>query len=243
MMPHHPASPRTQGAAAEEPSETISPRWRRLPEERPRQILDAAFEVFAEYGLGSARLDEIARRAGVSKGTIYLYFDSKEELFRAVVEAKVVAVIEAAEFEVERSASTSLSAREELRLYLTRNWEYLRSSTYVAMYRLVQTELPHFPDLMRFYGEHVIERSMRLTASVITRGIARGEFAPTDALAAARLVSSMLMTNALWFERRHLYNSSMSDSAEQVRDAVIDFSLRGLSIPGPLLPTSPLSHA
>ena len=222
---------------------TVPPRWRRLPEERPRQIIDAAFEIFAERGVEGARLDEIARRSGVSKGTIYLYFDSKEDLFRAVIEAKVVTVIEAAEFEFERGSSPAHLARDEMRQYLEKKWEHLRSGVYVAMYRLVQTELPNFPDLMRFYGEHVIERSLRLTASVIARGIARGEFIPTDALAAARMVSSILMTHALWFERRHLYDSSMSGSAEQVRDAVIEFSLRGLSAAGTPLSASDITHA
>jgi len=61
------------------------PRWRRLPEERPQQILDAALSVFAEHGIDAAKLEDIAARAGVSKGTIYLYFPSKEELFREVL--------------------------------------------------------------------------------------------------------------------------------------------------------------
>ena len=69
------------------------PRWRRLPEERPKQILEAALAVFAERGLAAARLEDIAKRAGVSKGTIYLYFENKEELFRGVVRDTVIAVI------------------------------------------------------------------------------------------------------------------------------------------------------
>ena len=88
------------------------PRWRRLPEERPRQILDAALEVFGERGLAGAKLDEIARRAGVSKGTIYLYFPNKEELFREMIRQTVVARIEAGERE---SANFPGSAVEQLR--------------------------------------------------------------------------------------------------------------------------------
>ena len=61
------------------------PRWQRRAEDRPREICAAALEVFAEKGFAAARLDEIARRAGVSKGTLYLYFKDKEDLFRAVV--------------------------------------------------------------------------------------------------------------------------------------------------------------
>ncbi|HEX4934241.1 MAG TPA: TetR/AcrR family transcriptional regulator [Gemmatimonadaceae bacterium] len=208
--------------------EPHAPRWRRLPEERPRQIIDAAFRLFSDQGLEGARLDEIARLAGVSKGTIYLYFPSKEELFRAVIEAKVITVIEAAEQDAERRSADPVSAAEELRRSMTRQWEHLRAPTYLAMYRLVHAELHHFPDLMRFYGNEVIERSLRLTATIISRGIARHEFVDADPLVTARAVSSMLLTHALWYERRTLFDSSMSDDADAVRDAVIDFALRSL---------------
>src|SRR3954469_24182181 len=77
------------------------PRWRRLPEERPRQILEAALAVFAERGLAAARLEDIAKRAGVSKGTIYLYFPNKEELFREVIRNSVITFIERGEARLE----------------------------------------------------------------------------------------------------------------------------------------------
>lgn len=219
-----------EGASSEACADVVAKRWRRLPEERPGQIIDAAFDVFTDYGLGGARLDEIARRAGVSKGTIYLYFSSKEELFRAVVESKVITVIEAAEADAQRTAS-ELSAVEDLRRTMVSNWEYLRSDTYLAMHRLVHAELHHFPDLMRYYGDEVIERSLRIKAGIIARGIARGEFVATDPLASARIISAMLITHAVWHARRHLYRSSINASADVVRDTVIDFALRSLVSP------------
>src|SRR5512140_2316913 len=73
------------------------PRWRRLPGERPAQIIDAALDAFSENGFAAAKLDDIARRAGVSKGTIYLYFESKEELFKAVVNDTMGAQLRSAE--------------------------------------------------------------------------------------------------------------------------------------------------
>src|SRR3954470_5924639 len=90
---------------------TQEPRWRRLPEERPKQIIDSALIVFGERGLSNARLEDIAKRAGVSKGTIYLYFPNKEELFREVIRSTVVAQIEQAEMYV---ASATGSATESL---------------------------------------------------------------------------------------------------------------------------------
>ena len=86
-------------------------RWRRLPEERPGQILEAAVAVFAEHGISAAKLEDIAALAGVSKGTIYLYFSSKEELFREVVRLTVVPLIAQAD---EASAIRSLSAQPHL---------------------------------------------------------------------------------------------------------------------------------
>src|SRR5690242_1165593 len=74
-----------------------SPRWQRRPEARPEEILDAALAVFSESGFARAKLDDVARLAGVSKGTVYLYFDSKEALFREMVRAKVVAYLAEAE--------------------------------------------------------------------------------------------------------------------------------------------------
>ncbi len=225
------AAPPEAPASAAVLAESPAPRWRRLPEERPRQLIEAAFEVFGDTGLEGARLDEIARRAGVSKGTIYLYFTSKEELFRAVVEAKVISVIEAAEQDAERRAHEELRGVDDLRRYMTMQWNHLRSPTYLAMYRLVHAELHHFPDLMRFYGNEVVERSLRLTASLIARGIARGDFVAADPLVTARLVTSLLLTHALWYERRTLFDSSMSDCADTVRDSVIEFALRSLVPP------------
>ncbi len=114
---------------------------------------------------------------------------------------------------------------------MIRNWEYLRSDTYLAMHRLVHAELHHFPDLMRYYGDEVIERSLRITAGIIARGIARGEFVATDPLATARIISAMLITHAVWHARRHLYRSSINASPDAVRDTVIDFALRSLVPP------------
>jgi AcrR family transcriptional regulator len=204
------------------------PRRRRLPEERPRQIIDAAFAEFGEHGLEGARLDEIARRAGVSKGTIYLYFASKDELFRAVVRDKVVTVIEEAEANVERAANKDTPATTELRRYLTSHWDYVRSPMYQTMYRLTHTELPQFPDLARFYGAEVIDRALRLTASIVARGIARGEFRDIDPHRTARAISAICITHGVWFERRKLFQLENTDTSEEVRDFLIEFVLHSL---------------
>src|ERR687885_303898 len=88
-----------QPTAGRQPA-AAKPRWRRRPEERPGQIIEAALQVFGERGLAGARLEDIAKRAGVSKGTIYLYFPNKEELFRSMIRQTVIAAIERGEREL-----------------------------------------------------------------------------------------------------------------------------------------------
>src|SRR5579872_6701385 len=119
------------------------PRWRRLPEERPQQILDAALSVFAEHGIDAAKLEEIAARAGVSKGTIYLYFQSKEELFREVVRQRVGPAMANADI----AGASDGPAEDQLRAYLEHQWECLGQNDSEGWIRLVVFELHKYPDL------------------------------------------------------------------------------------------------
>src|SRR6187551_3936591 len=112
------------------------PRWRRLPEDRPRQILTAALEVFGERGLAAARLDDIAKRAGISKGTIYLYFPNKEELFREMIRQTAVANIALGEKAVSQGTPT-----EQLCAAMRGYWKFVRSPVFSTIHRLVLGEL------------------------------------------------------------------------------------------------------
>src|SRR4030081_191610 len=164
-------------------SEAVTePRWRRLPEERPKQILDAALAVFAERGLAAARLDDIAKRAGLSKGTIYLYFPNKEELFREVIRQSVVAFIEQGETRFQELGDPL----QALDAWMVGYWAYLRSPVFVAMHRLVNSEFHSFPDLAAFYAKEVIERAHRLVCGMLERAMDQGQLRRTDALVAAR---------------------------------------------------------
>ncbi len=181
----------------------VQPRWRRLPEERPKQILDAALAVFAERGLSAARLDDIARLAGLSKGTIYLYFPNKEELFREVVRTTVIAYIARAEvfFESERDALQSLQA------WMDGYWTWLRSPVFPAMHRIFNSELRAFPDLAAFYATEVIERAQRLVCGMIERAMDDGTFRRMEPLVAARMLSALFVTHAMWYHQRNCFKS------------------------------------
>src|SRR4051812_45782018 len=200
------------------------PRWRRLPEERPKQILDAAFAVFAERGLAAARLEDIARRAGLSKGTIYLYFPNKEELFREVVRSTVIAFIERGEavFQTERDP------RQALLAWMEGYWAWLRSPFFPAMHRLVNSELHSFPDLASFYAKEVIERAQRLVCDMLEQGMQKGVFRRMDPLAAARMLSALFITHGLWYHQRSSFKSIADIPDELLLAQIRDFFLHAM---------------
>lgn len=206
-------------------AESPEPRWRRAPEERPAQILTAALEVFGDVGLTRARLEDIAHRAGVSKGTIYVYFPDKEALFREVVRSTVVQVIERAE-----QAPAVGTPTEQLSLFMERYWAFLRTPTFGAIYRMVIAELRHFPELAAFYSREVIARGMRLVTEIIRRGIARGEFATVDPEVAARTLAAVFVTHAVWCANRACFPQLGDRSDDQVlaelRSLTLDTLLR-----------------
>jgi len=213
-MPNRPPG----SAVAPRRTTRSKPRWRRLPEERPRQILDAALKVFDERGLAGARLDDIARRAGVSKGTIYLYFPNKEELFREVVRAVVVDRVRQA-----AANAGSDDPVDELKRYLRAHWDFVRSPEFQTIFKLVTGELHNFPDLAEFYGREVVIPSTQLLAGMIRRGIDRGDFRRVDPVLAARFMSSTAMTHSTWCARRHVFKLLTDVTDEQVFEQLSDF--------------------
>jgi AcrR family transcriptional regulator len=207
-------------------SSSQEPRWRRLPGERPQQIIDAALAIFGERGLAAARLEDIAKHAGLSKGTIYLYFPNKEELFREVVRHTIVAQIERAEREL--AAATQQSASDTLAQFVRGYWGFLRSPNFAALFRLVHAELSGFPDLARFYSREVIERVFRLITGILERGVQNGEFRDVDPAVAARMLGPMLLMHALWCNHRDLFKATANKTDEQVLDEVLDFYLHAI---------------
>ncbi|HEX6748432.1 MAG TPA: TetR/AcrR family transcriptional regulator [Longimicrobium sp.] len=186
------------------------PRWRRRPEDRPREILQAALEVFAEQGLAGARIDEIAARAGVGKGTLYHYFSGKDELFRELVRHRV------------REATVGIlppdregTATELLREFMRGYWARLRGPGFHALYRLIMGELHQFPELTRFYADEIAGTTVEFVARIVERGIASGELRAVDPRAAGRMLVALFTQNALWSGRPELFPhaASRSDSA------------------------------
>jgi AcrR family transcriptional regulator len=154
-----------------------SVRWRRRKTARPGEIIAAALEVFAEKGFAAARLDEIARRAGVSKGALYLYFETKEDLFRAVVGAAV-----SPNLEMVRSAASAFDGPfEQLApLILGRAAELMSANHIAAVAKMVIGESRNFPDLARIWHDDVVGVVIGMLTDAIARAQARGELRPGD---------------------------------------------------------------
>jgi AcrR family transcriptional regulator len=198
-------------------------KFRRLPEERPGQILNAAVTVFTDRGIAAAKLEEIAALAGVSKGTIYLYFPSKEELFREAVRQKVVPFLARAD-----AVDAAESATAALRAFLEHHWRYMDREDAEGWVRLALLELHKFPDLAQFYRTEVIDRSNAVLVGIIERGIAAGEFRPTEPAAAVMMIKGILLTHVVWCGAHSLNPAMRAKPRERILHDITDFVLHAL---------------
>jgi AcrR family transcriptional regulator len=170
-------------------------RWSRRKQARPAEILDAALKVFAQKGFAAARMDDIAKAAGVTKGTIYLYFENKEAVFKSLVRETVGTTLGAVAADVQTYQG---SARFLLRMVITRMAQMLVDSEKVVLPKIVIGETTNFPWLAEFYRFEVIEPGMRLLTGLIERGITQGEFRTLPAAHVARMCVAPVLLSAIW---------------------------------------------
>jgi AcrR family transcriptional regulator len=171
-------------------------RVRKVPTEERRQgILAAALEAFAEQGFAAARLDDVAEKAGVAKGTLYLYFKDKEALFEALIFSAVAPVL--ARFEV-------LAAQEDIptdRL-LSKFFELFRTEVLETprkkLLRLIIAEGPHFPKMARFYHRHVVSRGLAIMRVIAERAWRRGELRSDALVRFPHLMFAPLLLSVVW---------------------------------------------
>ena len=149
------------------------PRFQRRKEERPAEITQAALAAFAEKGYAATKVDEVAKRAGISKGLLYLYFKTKEDLFKAVIRSFVSPRIDGLISSIER---TDLSAEEFVRGPFLAFAKSIPKSPVKVLVRLMIAEGPKHPDLVQWYWDNVVSRAINALRSLIERGVAAGEF-------------------------------------------------------------------
>ena len=149
----------------------------RRKDARPGELLEAALDLFVEKGFAGTRAEEVAKRAGVSKGTLFLYFASKEELFKAVVRQNISGRFGEwnAEFD-----SFEGSTADMLRFFMGMWWQRVGSTKVSGITKMMLTEAANFPELAHFYQQEVIAPAHELIRRMLQRGVDRGDFAPID---------------------------------------------------------------
>lgn len=215
-MPHHPHPPSVEQA----------PKRERRKEARPGELLEAALDVFVEKGYAAARVDEVAARAGVSKGTLFLYFPSKEELFKEVIRKNISGLY--ANWSAEIDCFTDTTA--EMLAYALQEWWRLVGSTKTAgICKLMEAEAGNFPELAEFYQQEVEAPGTALLARIVQRGIDRGEFRPVDvdyAACALKAPLAFLMLHPQGGDGRADFEP------ERFLRTQVDLLLHGLATPG-----------
>jgi len=169
------------------------PRWERRKEARPQELLAAAIDLFVERGFAATRLEDVARCAGVSKGTLYLYYTNKEELFKAVVRESILPFLGNAELSVAEFDGHSA----DLLRKVVMNWSsQIGQSKASGLGKLMLAEAVNFPELAKFYRDEVMSRTVRMISSILERGVRRGDFRDFDVEQMTRvLIAPMMMLN------------------------------------------------
>lgn len=210
------------------------PRWERRKDARPQELLAAALDLFVERGYAATRLDDVAACAGVSKGTLYLYFENKEELFKAVVRENLVPVLDEAEAMLEAYQGRSADL---FRQFILCWWERIGATKLSGITKLMMAESGNFPQVAKFYHDEVISRSRNLIVELLDRGIRRGEFRNIDRAYATSVIVAPILMLMMW---KHSFSACQTEpiSPEKFLGCFIDLLSHGLLAQSPAAKTS-----
>jgi len=205
----------------------------RRKQTRPQELLDAALALFVEKGFAATRTEEVAHAAGVSKGTLYLYYPSKEDLFKAVVRQNLVNLITEG---LEVLAHFEGSSSDLLCHLMNTWWERVGSTPAAGIHKIVLSEVRNFPELATFYAAEVMEPADRLFSGAVRRGIDSGEFRPVPVHEVAHALMAPMIFLAL---HRHSFGACSPPCGNPdldpraLIDTHLDLALRGLQVRQP----------
>jgi len=203
-------------------------KWQRRKEDRPSEIIDAALELFVEHGFTATRLDEVAARAGVSKGTVYLYFENKEELFCSVVQEVILPEIQRFEVHVRDYQG---SYEKLVRNMILEWWNVMGKSRMSGIPKLVIAEASNFPDMAKYYVDNVVKRVRKIVEEVIRKGIKADEFKSCDVKSLTRVIMAPMVFAAIW-ERSLAPFDDEEYSIEKYIDSFLDTLFSGIKLRG-----------
>ncbi len=202
-----------------------APARRRRKEARPAELLAAALDLFVERGFAATRLDEVAARAGVSKGTLYLYFASKEELFKAVIRQGILPVLEEGEEMLAQHRGDAASLLQDL---MRRWWDLTGNTPLGGVPKLMISEAGNFPEVARYYHENVIQRVHDLLGNVLRRGIENREFRPVNIESAIDVISAPMLMLSIWQHSMAPCSCGGMEDPETYLRTHVDLLLNGL---------------
>jgi AcrR family transcriptional regulator len=210
----------------------------RRKDARPQELLEAALALFVEKGFAATRAEEVAKRAGVSKGTLYLYYPSKEELFKAVVRQNLTSLIAEGE---QLAGSFEGSSADLLALLIQTWWERFGNTPAAGIHKVILAEVRNFPELAQFYADEVMVPADRLFGGCVDRGVARGEFRPMPTHEVALALIAPLIFMAV---HRHSFGACPVHGGVDLYpcdmlDTHLDLVLRGLEVRAPAPPAEP----
>ena len=172
-----------------------APKRERRKEARPGELLDAALDLFVEKGFSATRADEVAARAGVSKGTLFLYFQSKEDLFKAVVRENIANKFPTWQ---EEFITFEGSSADMLRYAMTSWWERIGKTRASGITKLVMSEAQNFPEIAEFYQEEVIKPGNAMIRRILERSVQSGEFRELDLEQAVHIIVAPMIFLMMW---------------------------------------------
>lgn len=211
-----------------EKTNALSAKRERRKEARPGELLDAALDLFVEKGFTATRAEEVAARAGVSKGTLFLYFQSKEELFKAVVRENISGRFKEWNEEFETFEGT---AAEMLSYCMTSWWERVGATRASGITKLMMSEAGNFPEIAAFYQQEVIQPGQTLIRRIMQRGIDRGEFRPMDLdYAIYSVIAPMIFLVLSKHSAGTCADPTLPGNAEKYLASQVETILYGLSV-------------
>jgi AcrR family transcriptional regulator len=192
-------------------------------EERMQVIRTAALDVFSRKGFAAARLDDVAQAAGVAKGTIYLYFKSKEDLLESIVKSTIGVMLDGFEQAV---AASSAPASQLLRMVGQTIATAIEDGDRRRVLHIVLSEGARFPEIADYYHREIIARGMSLARAIIAKGIASGEFVSDEPARFPQLIMAPALVAAIW---TIVFNRIEKLDIRAMIDAHFDLLLRALT--------------
>jgi len=201
-----------------------SPRWTRKSDARPDEILDAALAVFDAAGFDAARMEDVARQAGLSKAGVYLYFRSKEALLIALIQREIAPLAQRLEAIAAAGAAQPV---ETLRLLARTAIGFLGTPRIFAVPRLVISCANRFPEIAALYRTEVVDRGRNALAGLFRAGMEQGVFRTIDPEFAVRTIGGPIMFETLW--RNVLGGAPLLEDPVAFADRLVDHVLNGLA--------------